>query len=149
MHFKPSSLSYINNNFASSFTTHDVLKHSMYIHELFLFLSSYNYLSHSRYYICIVYNEMLKIHFEGTSLSEEHAIFSPQHLECCSFPNTSVTPNCLFIIEITGDFSRIKWQMIKFSLWLKRGRLDTTMAPLTLHCPLLATPELCRLITST
>lgn len=56
----------------------------------------------------------------------QHAISSPQHLERCSSPppppNTSATPNCLFIIEITGDFSRIKWQMIKFSLWLRGGR---------------------------
>lgn len=104
--------------------------------------------SHSRYNICVVYIKMLKIHSERTSPAEERAISSPQHLERCSFPNTSMTPNCLFIIEITGDFSRIKWQMIKFSLWLRAGRQYTTMAPLTLHCPLLATPAPCRLITS-
>lgn len=129
------------------FTTRHISQH-IHIHKLFLFWSYYNYTSHSRYYIWMLYIKMLKIHSEGTCPAEEHAISSPQHLKCCSFPNTSMTPNCLFIIEITGDFSRIKWQMIKFSLWLRGGRRDTTMAPLTLHCPLLATPAPCRLITS-
>lgn len=84
----------------------------------FYFSSYYNYVSHSRYYCYLVYIQMLKIHSGNTSPVEEHIISSPQLLQCCSFLNTSMTPNCLFIIEITGDFSRIKWQVIKFSLWL-------------------------------
>lgn len=87
----------------------------------FYFSSYYNYVSHSRYYCCLVYIKMLKIHSGNTSPVEEHVISSPQLLQCCSFLNTSMTPNCLFIIEITGDFSRIKWQVIKFSLWLRGG----------------------------
>lgn len=113
----------------------------------FYFSSYYNYVSHSRYYCYLVYIKMLKIHSGNTSPVEEHIISSPQLLQCCSFLNTSMTPNCLFIIEITGDFSRIKWQVIKFSLWL-RGWGGTTMVLLKLHCPLLATPAPCRLITS-
>lgn len=35
------------------------------------------------------------------------------------FLNTIMAPNRLFITEITGNFNRIKWQVIKFSLWSK------------------------------
>lgn len=62
---------------------------------------------------------MLKICFEDTSPVCEHAISSPQLIQHYSLLNTSITPNYLFIIEITGDFNRIKWQVIKFSLQWK------------------------------
>lgn len=67
---------------------------------------------------------MLKIHSEDASPACQHAISSPQLLQCCRFLNTSMTPNCLFIIEITGDFTRIKWQIIKFSLFLKEKKKE-------------------------
>lgn len=56
-----------------------------------------------------------------------------------SLLNTSVTLNCLLIIEITGDLNRIKWQVIKFSLW-SRGKTQVT--PLRLHRPLLVSHSL-------
>lgn len=49
----------------------------------------------------------------------EQAISSSQLTQYCSFLNTSMTLNCMYIIEITGDFNRLKWQVIKLSLWSK------------------------------
>lgn len=78
---------------------------------------------------------MLKIHSEDASPVCEHAISSPQLLQCCSFLNTSMTPNCLFIIKITGDFNRIKWQVIKFSLWLREKKTSNDAVEATLPSP--------------
>lgn len=65
-----------------------------------------------------------------------------QFLHLNSFLNISRAPNCLFIIEITVDFKRIKWQLVKI-LPLVRKK-PPPMISLRPHYPLLVSPVSCR-----
>lgn len=79
---------------------------------------------------------MLKKSFEDVS---------PAILHLNSFYNlfnTSTPSNHLLIIEITGDFSKVKMQVITFLLW---SIGEAPVMPLMPHRPLLATPPSCTL----